>query len=79
VTAEGVERPEQMALLLGHRGMYLQGYLLARPVTRDELLPVMANLSGRAEELLLKLQLGAARTNVVELSSTPSVRAPQTG
>ncbi len=32
ITAEGVERPSQLALLVGHRLMYLQGYLLAAPV-----------------------------------------------
>jgi diguanylate cyclase (GGDEF)-like protein len=79
VTAEGVERPEQFALLLGHRGMYLQGYLLAHPVTRDELLPVMANLGRRVEELLLKSQVGAPHTNVVELAPSSMLRAPQAG
>ena len=79
VTAEGVERPEQFALLLGHRAMYLQGYLLSPPVTRDELLPVMANLSRRMEELLLNSQISTSRTNVVELSSTSLLRVPQAG
>jgi diguanylate cyclase (GGDEF)-like protein len=79
VTAEGVERPEQFALLLGQRAMYLQGYLLARPVTRDELLPVMADVNRRAEELLLTSQKGAFGTNVVELSPSPVLRAPQVG
>jgi diguanylate cyclase (GGDEF)-like protein len=77
VTAEGVERREQFALLLGHRAMYLQGYLLAHPVSRDELLPVMADLSRRAEELLLTVRSSGSATNVVELSATSSLRAPQ--
>jgi diguanylate cyclase (GGDEF)-like protein len=79
VTAEGVERREQFALLLGHRAMYLQGYLLAHPVSRDELLPVMADLSRRAEELLLRSQISGAPTNVVELSANAALRAPQAG
>ena len=78
VTAEGVERREQFALLMGHRAMYLQGYLLAHPVSRDELLPAMAALSQRAEELLLQSQV-ASGTNVVELSATSLLRAPQAG
>jgi len=79
VTAEGVERREQFALLLGHRAMYLQGYLLAHPVSRDELLPVMADLSRRAEELLLRSQVSGATANVVELSANSLLRAPQAG
>ena len=79
VTAEGVERPEQFALLLGHRAMYLQGYLLSPPVTRDELLPVMAGLTRRVEDLLLKSQLGASASNVVDLSATSLLRLPQAG
>jgi diguanylate cyclase (GGDEF)-like protein len=57
ITAEGIERPEQFAMLLKHRGMYLQGYLLARPTSRDELLPSMAQVARRAQELMLTSQL----------------------
>ena len=79
VTAEGVERREQFALLLGHRAMYLQGYLLAHPVSRDELLPVMADLSRRAEELLLRSPISGSTANVVELPANSLLRAPQAG
>jgi diguanylate cyclase (GGDEF)-like protein len=53
ITAEGVERPEQFHLLLGNRGMYLQGYLFSPAVSRDELVPLMAQISARAQELVL--------------------------
>jgi len=53
ITAEGVERPEQFHLLLGNRGMYLQGYLFSPAVSRDELMPLMAQISARAQELVL--------------------------
>ncbi len=53
ITAEGIERPEQFAMLLEHRGMFLQGYLLARPTSRDELIPSMAQVAERARELVL--------------------------
>ena len=52
VTAEGVERREQLAWLLEHPAMYLQGYLLSRPVTGDDLLPVLAAMPGRMNSLL---------------------------
>jgi len=66
ITAEGIERPQQFAMLLGHRGMYLQGYLLAHPTSRDELIPVMANVEQRAQQLLLESQLKGP-SNVLEL------------
>jgi diguanylate cyclase (GGDEF)-like protein len=56
ITAEGIERPQQLAFLLRHRTMYLQGYLLAPPVAADELMTVMSGLVQRAEALLLDAQ-----------------------
>ena len=52
VTAEGVEYPEQLALLAELTPIYLQGYLLARPVSAEKLLPVMAALPNRMASLL---------------------------
>jgi len=54
ITAEGVERPEQFAMLVGHRGMYMQGYLLAHPTSRDELLPLLEIVAQRSHDLLLE-------------------------
>ena len=53
VTAEGIECPAQLALLADLPRMYLQGYLLARPVSAEKLLPVMAALPSHMESLLL--------------------------
>jgi EAL domain-containing protein (putative c-di-GMP-specific phosphodiesterase class I) len=44
ITAEGIERPEQLARLIGYPALYAQGFLLAHPATCDELLPVLATL-----------------------------------
>jgi len=44
ITAEGVERPEQLESLLGCHAMRVQGYLLSRPVSQDALLPVIASM-----------------------------------
>jgi diguanylate cyclase (GGDEF)-like protein len=57
ITAEGVERPEQFLRLVRQPGMYLQGYLLAPPIARDLLLPAMAEVAQRAQELLLTAQV----------------------
>jgi len=72
ITAEGIERPEQFAMLLKHRGMYLQGYLLARPTARDELIPSMVQVSQRAHELMLQSQF--EKSNVIDLMK-PALRA----
>jgi predicted signal transduction protein with EAL and GGDEF domain len=55
VTAEGVERPEQLALLIEHGATHVQGYLLSRPVSGDGLLAELAALRRRLESLMLTL------------------------
>jgi EAL domain-containing protein (putative c-di-GMP-specific phosphodiesterase class I) len=53
VTAEGVECPEQLAVLMGQAPMFLQGYLLSRPTSEDKLLSVMDGMPGHMQALLL--------------------------
>jgi EAL domain-containing protein (putative c-di-GMP-specific phosphodiesterase class I) len=53
VTAEGIECVEQLSLLAGLAPIYLQGYLLARPVSEETLLSVMAALPNQVAALLL--------------------------
>jgi predicted signal transduction protein with EAL and GGDEF domain len=53
VTAEGIERPEQLALLLGNPAMTLQGYLLSHPVKSEALPGVLASLRERLQSLLI--------------------------
>ena len=50
VTAEGVERIEQLAMLLPHRAISLQGYLFSRPVPANDLLTLLDRLPAQAEE-----------------------------
>jgi diguanylate cyclase (GGDEF)-like protein len=52
VTAEGLERPEQLAQLPRSRAMYLQGYLISRPVSAHELMPVLAALASHMGGML---------------------------
>jgi len=56
VTAEGVERPEQLAMLLPHRAISLQGYLFSRPVSEVGLLPLLERLPAQCHELRLAAQ-----------------------
>jgi diguanylate cyclase (GGDEF)-like protein len=51
VTAEGVERVEQLAMLLPHRALSLQGYLFSRPVSEAGLLPLLERLPSLCQEL----------------------------
>ncbi len=52
VTAEGVERIEQFAMLLPNRAISLQGYLFSPPVAAAELLPLLQRLPVQCQELL---------------------------
>jgi EAL domain-containing protein (putative c-di-GMP-specific phosphodiesterase class I) len=55
VTAEGVERPEQLAILMEQGATHIQGYLLSRPVTGDQLIAELAALRSRLESVLLTM------------------------
>jgi diguanylate cyclase (GGDEF)-like protein len=78
ITAEGVERPEQFALLLGCPGMYIQGYLLSHPVSRHDVVAARLNVNQRAQELVLSSPM-TRPSNVIELSPTAQLRRPGVG
>jgi diguanylate cyclase (GGDEF)-like protein len=67
VTAEGIERPEQLTQLLGRPGLYLQGFLLSRPVSRDDLTRVMKTIQ---QELRSKLLFISATSPARQADST---------
>jgi diguanylate cyclase (GGDEF)-like protein len=79
ITAEGVERSEQFSMLLMHRAMCLQGYLLARPVPAEELLPLLASLTGHMHELLVQTRHRLPAPNVVDALPVPLLRLPVRG
>jgi diguanylate cyclase (GGDEF)-like protein len=62
VTAEGVERVEQLAMLLPNRAISIQGYLFSRPVPASELLPLLERLPARCQELKQSAQLLSPQT-----------------
>jgi diguanylate cyclase (GGDEF)-like protein len=74
ITAEGVERPEQFSFLVEHRAMFLQGFLLARPSPRDEIIPLLSVLGERARELVI-LSRTKAVSNVIEFTPPSSASA----
>jgi EAL domain-containing protein (putative c-di-GMP-specific phosphodiesterase class I) len=53
VTAEGIECREQLALLSELAPIYLQGFLVARPVPVEQTLPLMQILPDHLASLLL--------------------------
>jgi len=73
VTAEGVERPEQLAVLRGRAAVHVQGYLLARPVSGEALLPELAGLPTRIKSLLAGPDPTEAGTQVADRQQGASV------
>jgi EAL domain-containing protein (putative c-di-GMP-specific phosphodiesterase class I) len=57
VTAEGVERVEQFAMLLAHREISLQGYLFSRPVPASDLVPMLGRMTVHCQELKHSAQM----------------------
>ena len=69
VTAEGVERLEQLTMLLPNRTITLQGYLLARPVPREELLLLIKRLPEHCQELVRLSQKGSSQAPVLRIAN----------
>jgi EAL domain-containing protein (putative c-di-GMP-specific phosphodiesterase class I) len=59
VTAEGVERPSQLAMLHALGGADVQGYLVSRPTPLEELASIRADLPARLAPLLDRTTLPA--------------------
>jgi EAL domain-containing protein (putative c-di-GMP-specific phosphodiesterase class I) len=55
VTAEGIERREQLALLLGYPAICLQGYLISEPMAADAIPQVVADMPQTLQALLLTM------------------------
>jgi hypothetical protein len=68
VTAEGIERPQQLRLLQEHRSMCLQGYLISHPIESDSVAAAVANMPDQ-------MQLLSVATCATRESNAASVRA----
>jgi diguanylate cyclase (GGDEF)-like protein len=66
VTAEGIERQQQLALLLSHRSMSLQGFLLDRPMPAERVPHSISSMPQRLQGFLLDTHVSA-----------PAVAAPE--
>lgn len=76
VTAEGIERPAQLAFLAGLGGVEVQGFLIARPQPVEDLVLLVPELGQRAQ-LLASASAAAALSGATtgELNVTP-IRGP---
>ena len=52
ITAEGIERPEQLALLLREGTMCVQGFLFSRPLAQGDLIAALSTVEQRSRALL---------------------------
>jgi EAL domain-containing protein (putative c-di-GMP-specific phosphodiesterase class I) len=78
VTAEGIERPEQLALLLAYPSVCLQGYLICAPVGGDEVPRTVGEMPQQLQSLLLTMpqlktlgHLSSLETDVQEERDMP--------
>jgi EAL domain-containing protein (putative c-di-GMP-specific phosphodiesterase class I) len=53
VTAEGVERPEQLALLIDHPSICLQGFLISMPLAAEAVPKAVAEMPQHLQSLIL--------------------------
>jgi diguanylate cyclase (GGDEF)-like protein len=65
VTVEGVERVEQLAMLLPHPAISLQGFLFSRPVPASNLLALLEELPAHCRELKQSAQKLQVKTQLV--------------
>ncbi|MEA3140061.1 MAG: hypothetical protein QOK23_2230 [Gammaproteobacteria bacterium] len=72
VTAEGVERPTQLAWLLANRSIFLQGFLLSDAVPFEEVLRRRAVVIPKLQNLLLSLGVESYPRAAADLRSAAS-------
>ena len=68
VTAEGVERVEQLAMLLPHPAISVQGYLFSRPISESALIPMLEQMPAHCREVKQSAQKLQAQRQLVPRS-----------
>jgi diguanylate cyclase (GGDEF)-like protein len=74
VTAEGIERPEQLRILLQHRSMCLQGYLISYPVEIDSVASAVANMPEQMQSMFLAACVNADSARSLACAAAPDPR-----
>jgi len=76
ITAEGIERPTQFALLARERDVTLQGYLFSRPIPEPEWLALLPQVPARLEQQLLSMPV-APPLRIVPRRDAPAAATPE--
>jgi EAL domain-containing protein (putative c-di-GMP-specific phosphodiesterase class I) len=82
ITAEGIERQEQLALLTREGPMVVQGFLFSRPLSETDLLGMLTHLTLRSRQLLaprsnaIREEVTHHRGRVVPLSARNHATTP---
>ncbi len=66
VTAEGIENAQQLGWLLNHDTVYLQGYLISRPLRFDDVAPSMEIIHQNMALHVLSLRTGGSRASAAD-------------
>jgi EAL domain-containing protein (putative c-di-GMP-specific phosphodiesterase class I) len=74
VTAEGIEAHEQLAWLVHYRGLALQGYLISRPLSFENVVPSMNQLHQQMTLAVLSAPARPAKATVTPLSAVARLR-----
>jgi diguanylate cyclase (GGDEF)-like protein len=75
ITAEGIERSTQLALLLEHRAIHLQGYLFCVPIEPDAVAAMVASMPDRFHSLIAAALMAAETADSEGLSDRGMPRA----
>jgi diguanylate cyclase (GGDEF)-like protein len=73
VTVEGVERADQFSWLLGQCSLCLQGYLIAEPVSRDQIMRLRYSVTQKMQDLLFSID-PARRADTAPARETQPVK-----
>jgi EAL domain-containing protein (putative c-di-GMP-specific phosphodiesterase class I) len=74
VTAEGIERPEQLRILLEHRSMCLQGFLISYPIETDSVAAAVATMPEQMQSLFLAACVNVDSERSLALAAAPDSR-----
>jgi EAL domain-containing protein (putative c-di-GMP-specific phosphodiesterase class I) len=72
LTAEGIERTEQFAMLASCKAMHLQGYLFSKPLRHGEVIAALPIVSRSARLELQTIITTTTRSNVVDMPTESS-------
>ena len=78
ITAEGIERQEQFAVLSQHRSILLQGYLISRPLPQQLIMTAKRTIPGIMQDLLLTVPAVRSHANTPDLRAMRSLVSAST-